>query len=282
MRCSARRAPAAVGAVPQVGAGGRGAGVSAAGWVQVHAGSQGVQAAANDLGFVVERLAQMVTGDAQVSWVLLTGGAPARCERWRGGSGSGSDRRQRWHTVARVGRAVARSIARLLRGGRVAGQPGHMRAGWREGGKPGERRQAHDGGMAGCAHFTTTGCSCHAKAAPFRGAPPQPPGARCGWRVERWQGRTRAGDSRGSKLGTGLPGRSAASARRVGRVERLTRLVLHAVHIAVLLKRALQLPLAGVVLIVAHVHCKGGGGRPGKVRVRRRRGAAAAAPAPAA
>lgn len=206
MLCGTRRAPAAVGAVPQVGAGGRGAGVSAAGGCRCTQAARRVQAAADDLGFVVERLAQMVAGDAQVSWVLLTGGAPARCERWRGGSGSGSDRRQRWHTVARVGRAVARSVARLLRGGRVAGQPGHTRAGWREGRKPGERRQAHDGGMAGMCPFHDDWLQLPRDGAPVLGRAAAAPGARCGWRVERVARQTRAGGSGSSKLGTGLAG----------------------------------------------------------------------------
>lgn len=61
-----------------------------------------------------------------------------------------------------------------------------------------------------------------------------------------------------------------------GRAEgrRLTRLVLDSVHVAILLKRVLQLPLAGVILVVAHVHCgsrgreaaSGGEGAAARVR----------------
>lgn len=53
-------------------------------------------------------------------------------------------------------------------------------------------------------------------------------------------------------------GRVAGVGSRAGkRRRRRTRLVLDAVHLAILVKRALQLPLAGIVLVVAHIHCGG-------------------------
>ena len=89
-------------------------------------------------------------------------------------------------------------------------------------------------------------------------------------RRRRRQGRRRVSSSAGCRqvgaLATAaprLPGEAWAGRHRRRRREDTavrTRLVLHAVHLAILLKHALQLPLAGVVLVVSHVHCSSGGG----------------------